>query len=74
MGYTVMCILSMYRSQTCVHVDTHTHTHVRAKNDTHTTTITLLVVYFYVCCEEFKSAVKTTEEQQVSSFAAGLLQ
>ena len=39
------------------------------------TTTTLFVVYFYVvCCGEFKSAVKTREEQQVSSLAAGLLQ
>ena len=39
-----------------------------------TAPMTLFVVYFYVCSDEFKSAIRTTDEQQVSSFAAGLLQ
>ena len=38
------------------------------------TTIILFVVYFHVCCDESKFTDKTTDEQHVSSLAAGLLQ
>ena len=47
------------------------------KHNTQTTitTATLFVVYVYVvCCDEFKSADNTMDEQHLSSLAAGLLQ